>query len=144
MLRVVYVSEATRRLTKPQVDQIVETSRRNNSKADLTGMLIYHEHRFFQVLEGPLAAVQKCMDRIQLDPRHTGTVIIEQGSAVRRSFPSWRMGYSNPAELDPELRKNVFKIYDLIPRNSTERGDDEQVRNHVRHFLAGFEKFQSA
>lgn len=142
MYRVVYVSDASRRFGASELARIVETSQRNNAQAGLTGMLIYHEGRFFQVLEGPYAMLRWRFEKIAQDRRHCNLAIVEQREAVERAFPNWRMGYAKPADLPQELRDGVFRIYDLIPRNSPDRGEDPRVRAQLRDFLAGFKYFR--
>lgn len=141
MHRIVYVSEASHEMSEADLNQIVEASRRNNGRADTTGVLIYHEGRFFQVLEGHPQLLRSCFQRISMDRRHHGVAIIEQMRVTERAFPKWRMGYSRTEDLKPDLRNNLFSIYDLIPPNSPDRGDDPKVRAQLRAFLAGFANF---
>lgn len=138
MHRIVYISEATRPLTRPELNQIIVTSRRNNAREDLTGLLLYHQQRFFQVLEGPTRTLQTCLARIAGDNRHHGIQIIDRAAASERAFPQWQMGLAEPAELDSLARQSAFAIYDLIPPNSVNRGLDPRVRTRVRDFLAAF------
>lgn len=142
MHRVVYVSDASRTIRRADVTQIVETSRRNNAETGLTGVLIYFEGRFFQVLEGPYGMLRASFGKIAKDRRHRNVAIIEHLPVSERAFPDWRMGYAEPAELPEELREHIFRIYDLIPRNSPERGGDPRVRDQLRDFLAGFKHFR--
>ena len=92
MHRIVYVSDVGRKLSDGDLEQIVDTARRNNAKEGLTGVLIFYEDRFFQVLEGDEEAVRSVYESIEKDPRHDDMVkIIEEGIA-ERSFGDWSMG----------------------------------------------------
>ena len=83
-----------------EVSRILETSRRNNGRDGVTGALLFNEDCFAQLLEGSSAAVHRVFERIQLDPRHQGTVVLECGPAREREFGAWSMAYAGhvPAE----------------------------------------------
>ncbi len=134
--RLVYMSNAAANFKADDVLQILDTSRRNNAAAALSGVLIFHERRFFQVLEGDRHALVTCFNRIARDKRHANTVVLESGDAQARAFGNWRMAYARVEELPPECRHAVFSLYDMVPRNSEDRGNDEAVRLRVRDFLA--------
>ena len=102
-------------------------------------MLITHEGKFFQVLEGPKNNVEKCFALIGRDKRHRGWAIVSKGYAKQRSFSEWRMAYHDPADLPDCVRKTVFSIYKLVPPRSPDRSDDPRTQEQVRKFLAGFD-----
>ena len=70
--------------------------------------------------------------------------MVEVSDAKTRAFPEWRMGFQEPQELQPEQRGAVFSVFDLVPPNSEFRGDDANVRNYIRTFLAGFQRLNAA
>lgn len=80
-----------------QVDAIVGSARARNAALGVTGVLIFTEARFAQVLEGPAEAVETLMERIRADPRHEQVTIVSDGPLERRRFPGWSMGYSGPS-----------------------------------------------
>ncbi|WP_165352834.1 BLUF domain-containing protein [Loktanella sp. IMCC34160] len=141
--RLVYLSDGKPGLSKADLTAILEKARRNNPSKGLTGLLLYHEGRFFQVLEGDMAQVMACFSKIMMDPRHTSVAILTAGPAEARAFPGWSMGYAEVDELPTMARSAAFSIYDLIPPNSQRRGEDEDVRKQVRSFLASYEQFNS-
>ena len=76
-----------------EVEQILAASRRNNPRDGITGALLYSEGCFAQVLEGPLAAVERTFERIQCDFRHADVIVLEVGPAEARMFGDWSMAY---------------------------------------------------
>ena len=75
------------------IQQILETSRTNNSHAGVTGALMFNRGCFAQVLEGPRDAVETTFERIQQDDRH-GTVMLLSFDAVSsRGFANWSMAH---------------------------------------------------
>jgi hypothetical protein len=52
MKNIVYVSAAVKLLDDDQLFDILSSSRKNNAERDVTGVLLYSEGVFIQVLEG--------------------------------------------------------------------------------------------
>lgn len=142
--RMVYLSDATDELTSKDLSDILEKARRNNARHGLTGVLLFHQSRFFQVLEGDKIRLTACFNRIRRDPRHTTISLMAKGPAEERAFPNWRMGYAKIEELPEQVRSAAFSLYDLVPANSEARGYDKQVRLLVRDFLASYQSLQRA
>ncbi len=75
------------------VAQILETSRRNNARVEVTGALLFNGGAFAQVLEGPRRAVESTFERIQRDERHGEVTVLQCGPAESRGFTNWSMGF---------------------------------------------------
>jgi hypothetical protein len=102
--QIFYVSAAEGALTPETVDRILHGSRRRNSKADITGCLLFSGRMFAQVLEGPADAVQSLQDRIARDERHNRVRVVLTRDVQRRSYESWAMAYLYSLDLEDELR----------------------------------------
>lgn len=76
-----------------QVAQILERSRENNARDDITGALLFNGGCFAQVLEGPLDNVEAAFERIQQDERHGEVSLLTLEPIAARSFPNWAMGF---------------------------------------------------
>lgn len=92
MIRLLYISTARQPITPPVVADILRTSRRNNARCDVTGLLIVGGRRFLQTLEGPDDAVQATFDRISRDSRHFAVVQLAREVIAARQFADWAMG----------------------------------------------------
>jgi hypothetical protein len=75
------------------VEQILDKSRHNNVRDDITGALLFNSGCFAQVLEGPLDNVEAAFERIQQDARHGEVSLLALDPIAARSFPNWAMGY---------------------------------------------------
>lgn len=64
MFGLVYVSSAVVPFSKAELLSLLTKSRENNSKVGLTGLLIYKDGSFMQVLEGEETAVLATHERI--------------------------------------------------------------------------------
>jgi hypothetical protein len=96
MFFTVYVSSAIRLLGEEELVRILEVSRRNNARDDITGMLLYKDGNFMQFLEGPKPEVCALLDRIRGDARHHGMIILLQDEHAEREFGDWSMGFQTP------------------------------------------------
>lgn len=95
VFQLVYASAAAVPFDTSQLEVLLSRARRHNSRRDVTGMLLYHEGSFFQVLEGPEAAVRRIFDRVSADPRHKEVMLVWQGDVETRQFGNWSMGFVN-------------------------------------------------
>jgi hypothetical protein len=93
-IRCIYASRATPGFRETELPRILETSRANNAAVGVTGMLLYVDGNFFQVLEGDEAAVTAIFERICRDTRHGRVTQIIREPVFERDFPEWTMGYA--------------------------------------------------
>ena len=103
MYQIVYVSSATVHFAKPDMYALLAKSRANNARAGVTGMLLYRDGNFMQVLEGDEEAVRTVYARIEQDPRHRGSMVLLRGETPGRQFPDWSMGFRDLSS--PEARE---------------------------------------
>ena len=100
MYYTVYVSSATALLSEHELLDLLTTSRRNNRRLGITGMLLYKDGNFMQALEGPREAVERLEETIARDRRHHGMLTLLSGTADRRQFPEWAMGFRHLGGVD--------------------------------------------
>lgn len=93
MHRILYISSARAPLSDLEIERVLTTSRRNNRRADITGLLVVGGRRFLQVLEGPEDAVRTTFARISEDTRHYAIVELSNSVITDRSFSRWAMGF---------------------------------------------------
>ncbi|HEV2567525.1 BLUF domain-containing protein [Sphingomonas sp.] len=93
MIQLCYISTARPQVTWDSVDEILATSRRNNSAARVTGLLLFNGKRFLQLLEGAAPLVEATYARILKDPRHFAVVKLSERSIDEREFGGWDMAF---------------------------------------------------
>lgn len=109
-----YTSFSRLPLQETTLSDILEVSRRNNSRDEITGILMYEDRTFFQVLEGEQSAVEDCYyKRILNDPRHCRSALYWYGLAERRAFSDWAMGYVGPHEIGRYTKDKFTSLDDL-------------------------------
>jgi hypothetical protein len=92
MLQLVYISSATPGETI-SMGHILTTSRRNNTRDGITGLLYSNGKRFLQALEGPEDKVLAAMQRIEGDERHRAVVVLSSRTVETREFGAWAMAH---------------------------------------------------
>jgi hypothetical protein len=110
LIHFVYASLAVPQFNEHEIPALLEQSRTANAGSDLTGLLLYIEGSFFQVLEGKPDAVDEVYARIARDPRHTRVTSIIREPIAQRSFSEWTMGFSavDTAEAGQLVGENDF------------------------------------
>jgi len=93
MHHLIYLSQATVPFDGAQLKYLLVKACQFNAAHKLTGILLYGNDQFFQVLEGEAATVHGLYDRICQDPRHRNVTTYADKAISARSFPDWHMAY---------------------------------------------------
>ncbi len=134
--QVVYVSSSQGMLPPGELRDILKVSRRNNARDEITGLLLYEDGNFFQLLEGEHDKVEACFERIGGDPRHSGVIVILREEIKRRSFDDWSMGYVRPQDLDGQDLEGVRTLTEQARRaSSAEAEPGSHAATLARTFL---------
>lgn len=100
LFELVYTSIAQRAFTAHELRGILERARSTNRQLGITGILLYRNASFIQVLEGDEPLVLDRYEHIARDKRHARVRVVRQGPIARRSFGDWSMGF---VSLDPKV-----------------------------------------
>jgi hypothetical protein len=109
-LSLVYMSAATEVFDETALDGLLDDSRKRNTDAGLSGLLVFNSGRFMQLLEGPERPVLDTYARIVADPRHDEVVLLAEESIASRRFGEWAMAYRR--EDDGELPEGFSTFLD--------------------------------
>ncbi|TWU59990.1 Blue light- and temperature-regulated antirepressor YcgF [Rubripirellula tenax] len=101
--QLVYTSSAIASFDPLELEHLLERSRHRNQMAAITGVLLYRDSTFFQVLEGPVDAVDALFQRIESDPRHAKTVVLSSQKIKSRNFGDWPMGFAHQPNVIEQL-----------------------------------------
>lgn len=93
LIQLIYVSSTPSLLDEASLTAILASSRRHNLQNRITGMLLYADGSFLQVLEGDADTVEETMARISQDPRHHQIIELSKGPIAAREFGQWTMGF---------------------------------------------------
>lgn len=98
MYHLVYTSPATNPFGESDLISLLKECREFNRRNEITGMLLYIQGKFIQVLEGNREAVLQLFERISADPRHQRVAVIMEGESPTRIFKDWSMGFRRLTE----------------------------------------------
>ena len=119
LYQIVYISAATVSFSDEDLRELLDIARTNNAAQGVSGMLVYHEGSFIQVLEGERVAVESVYEKIETDERHSNQTVLLRGDIEHRTFESWAMAFlpssslsDIPAGFHPFLRQRSCKSDD--------------------------------
>lgn len=93
-----YASTAVDPLGSEELLQLLSEARERNEAHGITGVLLYEDGHFLQLLEGAEPEVEKIYDLIRNDPRHTDVRTLWVGKGAKRHFADWRMAFVDLAD----------------------------------------------
>jgi PAS domain S-box-containing protein len=102
LYQLIYISTAIKDMFEIDLLELLIQSRHNNKKSDITGLLLYHNGHFLQVLEGIDFNVKDIFQKIQQDSRHTDVSVVVTQYIDKREFGDWEMGFVNLETLNPD------------------------------------------
>lgn len=109
LYQLAYVSRAVGTWTRPDLIALLRQARVRNEARGITGVLLFRNGSFLQLLEGERDEVEALFDLILLDPRHEGTALIWDAEASHRWFADWSMGFRD-LEQDPVTEPGLTDI----------------------------------
>ena len=116
--QLIYISQSTKKMSFEELTSIQKISKTNNEPMDVTGSLFYNGGWFLQVLEGPVATLNKLYLKIEKDPRHKNSRTIYNEPASFRTFPRWSMNMTN---LEDRQADKYNELVEVIEAAKTDR-----------------------
>jgi len=134
MFYLIYVNSASAPMNDDELFTLLEQSRENNLKLEVTGMLLYKDGSFMQMLEGGKETVLELFERIKQDKRHKNVISIISDDIRQRNFEYWSMGFCN---MDKANGLPTFDEY--IDQNLTSKTFQDDSRFAYR-FMVSFNR----
>ena len=132
MRQIAYFSTAAEPQTSTLIHDILLTSRTNNRRDNISGLLVAGGNRYMQVIEGPGTALTPLYAAIRADRRHLAVATLLDRSVVERSFGDWSMAYR---------RERAIGEFDTFPqtlRFLVQNVDDKALRRQIELFARTF------
>lgn len=139
MILLVYISFAAGTLDQQDLSDILASSVRRNAQDDITGVLLFHDDMFLQVLEGPEAVVHALVERIRADQRNRDVVVLLEEPLAQRLFPDWAMALVNHDRLPPEQQAFCRDLSQAMPALPPGPRQD-----HLRRLIGRFQEVVKA
>ena len=90
---IIYASTAVEPFTDNALELLLGSARTKNLRLGITGLLVYADDAFFQVLEGDERVVKKLYTQIQHDSRHYNIMQLAGFTFKERRYTEWTMKY---------------------------------------------------
>ncbi len=104
----VYASACGPRFSEAKLLERIEQGRKRNRDQGVTGMLLFADKTFFEVLEGPRPVLDALFAQVSRDPRHDNVMKLFEGPVSRRAFKEWSVGVPAEQERDGVSASNDF------------------------------------
>jgi uncharacterized membrane protein (DUF373 family) len=113
---------------------LLQQSRDNNAANGVTGMLLYGNTTFLQVLEGDENVIDNLINKIRKDSRHTNMKMLDRRTIQQRQYSDWSMGFKRVSakELQEVERFRDLDKKELNPDDLLQHSD--VVQNLMKHF----------
>jgi hypothetical protein len=128
--QVIYSSAAVEPFSDSALTELLALARVNNARLGVTGMLLYHDGSFLQILEGNEHVLEHLYAKIGKDKRHHRLVALLRRSVDARHFDQWQMGFVSRKTLP----NNMPGFSDYLRL----RGDPIEGANAAARLLAAF------
>lgn len=100
LILLAYSSVGTHHFEQSELVDLLAFARNFNSRNGLTGMLLYVDESFFQILEGDPKTLHDLYSRIEQDKRHTRLIKLIDMPIEKRTFSDWSMGFAKVTRAD--------------------------------------------
>ena len=103
-----YVSTVSPNLTEQEIKEVLNFSQNLNIETNITGILLYSEGNFFQVLEDKKKLLLSLFEKIKADPRHYNILTIFEKDVKITQFNTYKISF---IWLDTRYKYNDLKTY---------------------------------
>jgi hypothetical protein len=130
----IYVSHAADGLKSSDLHDILNKAHEVNANLGITGLLLYKNKRFMQLIEGQEDTVRGLYQKILQDPRHRDLIVLQEDTEPERQFPEWSMAFRN---------LNTLPSADKLESGEIEFADDalERHSNKATQLLHLFKEY---
>lgn len=135
--QLVYVSNRKPNCTDAEIGKILDSCKKNNPALDITGVLLYSDTKFIQLVEGESKVIMALYDKIKLDPRHSSPFMISYNPIKEKAFPSWHMGTKkfsgNAVDFKTDISADDKKIFGNLLNGKEQEG--QKILNIIKKFF---------
>jgi len=136
MIKLIYASSAVYPFSEDELLSLLETAHENNAKRNITGMLVYGNGDFLQVIEGEEDQINTLFEIIKQDHRHTDITLIAKTHITQRTFTDWKMGFVHLDHITSQTLPNFSECM-KVQLNSKRITDNP---NYALGFLQAFKQ----
>ncbi len=103
-----YVSTTNLSLSPDEIKELLITTRHTNNRNDISGILLYADGNFFQVMEGKKEVIDTIFQKIKKDYRHDNLIKIFDRETCTRSFSEYHSSFITVNESYNNIELRAF------------------------------------
>ncbi|NUN05115.1 MAG: BLUF domain-containing protein [Bdellovibrio sp.] len=111
VFHLVYISQAVTDISYTDIRAILEVSRCRNLEDEITGVLIFRDGYFLQLLEGDEKKVRATLGRILQDERNYSLRLLIETLGPERLFKDWTMAFYD-ADISSNETQDLITLFD--------------------------------
>jgi hypothetical protein len=141
IFQLVYISRAHENICYSDIDRILESARLHNRQNNLTGLLIFKDEHFLQIIEGEQSKVMETFGRIVKDRRGHHVRVLTESFGESRIFNRWPLAFHD-ADIDPNMNALMNDLFSLAQNKGKE--EKKIILQILENFRRGCCHFQEA
>jgi hypothetical protein len=102
LIEIAYTSRAPKLYSSAELLELLQQAKQYNQNNNITGLLLYKNGAFFQVLEGELNVIETLFVKISRDFRHYDVLKLYQSPLAQRHFSGWAMAFYDVSLLEAD------------------------------------------
>lgn len=107
LVELVYTSHSISDLNDEDVSEILRGAHEKNKELGITGVLVYYNGEFMQLIEGTTTAINLLFQSISHDARHYNIKLVSYLEISERHFDNWEMGFVNDELIANSFLKDI-------------------------------------
>jgi hypothetical protein len=131
IIQIIYTSTAVAPFSTEQLKALLTKARKHNHSLHISGMLVYDDGFFIQVLEGPENAVNELFSLIEKDPRHNKIRLLFRQQLTEKEYEEWSMGFVDTSSLSQQEGFIPYRTLRKTIQNKT------RAKNLIQMFQEG-------
>lgn len=136
MYHLTYFSTASMRFSEKDIEKLLKVANENNKKLGITGILLFIEGSFLQVLEGNKNDVLNLFQTIKQDDRHHDILTVFKGEKNDRNFEKWSMGFKDISLVECKKRTDFENLSDEDFINTILKKNHPKIANTLKIFYS--------
>ena len=113
LYHLLYISTATDYQSDTQLAALLEEAVTANLQYQVTGMLLYCEGDFMQLIEGKKSDIIQLYDNICRDERNFENEVLVEEPIAERHFVDWSMGFKQFSKEEYQIHNQGFDLKDF-------------------------------
>ena len=110
-----FISNSVQLLQEDELESFLAHSIVHNVVRNISGILLYNEGTFFEVMEGEYVDISVLISKIKRDSRHNNVTIMIEQEISNRLFDSFQTGIVSPGN---KVKKRLLKFKRQLPKAS--------------------------